>query len=203
MRAIFRSTTQALHFAYLIQAYEASVESAMGSIVRRRLMELGISEGTREESSVSFDGLNALEVRGQCAMIRLAVESLLPAAESWAIKARYGLTNIVERPGQVKAYVFAEERIVAMRALSAYFAPVYSSIPSGAIIWLIAKSCGELEAIRPSFRDIEEHFGGSLGALHKAYHGINKTLRTLEQAGIDRLHPLFIREGVVQDMSAA
>ncbi|HEY8355032.1 MAG TPA: hypothetical protein VIK69_08465 [Methylophilaceae bacterium] len=201
--AIFRSTSQALHFAYLIQAYEVGAESVMSKVIRRMLETLGIMDGTHEPSTVSFGGLSPLEIRGQCALIRLSVETCLPPPEAWAIKARYGITKIIERKGEPRAYAFAEYRISAMRSLADYLAPSFPSVPRQAIMWLIAKSCGENPATRPSFRDIEELTGGSKSELHRVYPLVKERIRVLENLGTDRLTPIFAREGIVPETEYA
>lgn len=76
-QAMFRSTSQALHFSYMIQAYEVSVENIMSKAIRAIMKELGIwNEG--DPSTVDFSGLSPLEIRGQCAMIRAIVRDRLP-----------------------------------------------------------------------------------------------------------------------------
>ncbi|QDQ25182.1 hypothetical protein FNU76_01750 [Chitinimonas arctica] len=88
--AIFKSVPQALHCAYTIQAYEIGAESAMTKALRRIMMELGIwEEPGATNSSVDFSGLDRIEVRAQCAMIRQMVDDHLPWAERCAIVARY------------------------------------------------------------------------------------------------------------------
>lgn len=196
---IFKSTSQAIHFSYLIEAYEPGAESAMGKIIRKRMQELGLENNDGVESTVDFDGLNALEVRGQAAMIRGAINTKLTHAESWAVKAKYGLTRVTERKGLKKSYSFTSERIDAMRNLSAYIAPAFAShgLAERSVLWLVAKACGEIEAVRPSFRDIEELTGASKSQLCRVYPDVKKMLRGLEQRAVDRLTPLFKKEGIV------
>lgn len=200
---IFQSTSQAIHFSFLIEAYEPGAESAMGKILRRHLEELGMSTGEREPSSIDFGGLSALEVRGQAAMIRSAINTNLTQQEAWAIKAKYCLTRTIDKYGHPRVYVFTPERIDAMRNIARHIAPLFSSVPAGAVIWLVAKACGEIEAVRPSFRDIEEQAGGSKSELCRVYPQVKKLLKGLEDAAIDRLTPLFQREGIVPDYAHA
>jgi len=194
---IFQNTTQAVHFSFLMEALEPGAESAMGKIIRRRLEELGLATGERSESTIDFGGLTALEVRGQAAMIRGAINHHLPGPEGWAIKSKYGLTKTIEKSGKPRVHVFSPERIDAMRKLSRLIAPRFSTVPSNAIIWLIAKSHGEIAPVRPTFRDIEEQAGGSKSELCRVYPQIKLTLTALENRGIDQLTPLFQQEGLV------
>jgi hypothetical protein len=100
-QAIFRSTSQALHFAYMIQAYDVSVESVMAKAIRGLMKELGIWD-TGKPSTVDFGGLSRLEVRAQCAMIRAVVIDRLPDPESWTIQARYNVDQTVDEKGRLK-----------------------------------------------------------------------------------------------------
>lgn len=202
MTAIFQSTTQAIHFAYVIQAYEASAESQMGKIIRRMLLEQGVIDGTRQESSVKFDGLSALEIRGQCAMIRAAIDIHLSDSEAAALKAKYGMTNIRDIGGQ-RIYTFSDERSAAMKVLCDVFSPAHSSLPVASVMCLIARVCAEQKAVRPTFQQIQDSAGGSLGTLHKAYRQIRERLKHLEYAAVDKLQPVFEAEGLVPELAYA
>lgn len=196
---IFQNTSQAIHFSFLIEAYEPGSESATGKMMRRHMEEMGLATGEREESTIDFGGLTALEIRGQAAMIRSAVNSHLNQVEAWAIKAKFGTTKTVEKLGTPKAYVFSAERIDAMRNISRHIAPVFMhhSVSEKSVLWLVAKACGEIEAVRPTFRDIEELGHGSKSTLCRVYPQLKKMLKSLENRAIDQLTPLFIREGIV------
>lgn len=198
-KPIFQSTSQAIHFSYLIEAYEPGAESAMGKIIRKRMEELGIAQDANINSTVDFAGLNAMEVRGQAAMIRSAITIHLTKPEGWALKARYGLTRVAEHKGRPKTYSFSSERLDALRNLATYLAPAFMAhkICERTTLWLITKACGEIEAVRPSFRDIEVLTGASKSQLCRFYPEVRKMLKGLEQRGIDRLTPLFKKEGIV------
>lgn len=195
MRAIFKNTEQAVWFSFTIQAFEPGRESQMAKVLRRHLEELGEAEGYR--SSIDFDGLNALEVRGQAAMVRLAVEALLPGPESWAVKSRYGLTNIVRQADGSRSFAFSAERLIAMRGLAAYLAPDYERMSHDALMLLIARACGEAKAVRPALQQIEAEVGISKSALGRAGDKLKARVDELVGAGLDRLTPLFQREGIV------
>lgn len=196
---IFKSTSQAIHFSYLIEAYEIGSESTTGKMMRKHLEEMGLATGEREESTIDFGGLSALEIRGQAAMIRSSVSTNLKGAEGWAIKAKFGTTKTIERSGSPKSYVFAVERIDAMRKLANYLTPMFmqQSVSEQSILWLVARACGEVEAVRPTFRDIEELGFGSKSQLCRVYPQLKKMITGLETRAIDQLTPLFKREGIV------
>lgn len=196
--AMFRSVSQALHFAWLMIEFEASPDSVMAKMIRRRLEELGKFEG-KEISSVDLSGLSALEVRGQCAMIRLAVEALLPGPEGWAIKAKYGQTKVTRDAEGKKTVRFPGERLAAMRSLCAYFAPQFSGMSLEALSYLIARAVAECDELRPSFRAIEEETGINHETLRRKYRDVANRIRVLLDMGVSRLEPIFVREGIVPE----
>lgn len=193
-QAIFRSTSQALHFAYLIQAYEVSVESIMSATIRRLMMDCGIWRD--EPSTVNFGGLNALEVRAQCAMIRAAVRSRLPGPEAWAVQARYGINEIVTEDGSGRRAVFSRERYDAILRLGDWLAPSFPGINPLAVDLLVARAVDRRVA-DVTFRQMAEQFGASKNTWNRALHDIRKRLEGLEKMAIGRLDPGFVAEGLV------
>lgn len=194
-QAIFRSTSQALHFAYLIEAYEVSVESIMSKAMRIIMMELGLWN-TGEPSTVNFGGLNALEVRAQCAMIRAAVRSRLPAPEAWAIQARYGMNEIILEDGQRKP-VFSRERYDAIMRLGDWLSPVFSHFNPLAVDLLVARAVDKRVA-DVTFRQMAEQFGASKDTWNRALHDVKKRLEGLEKLAINRLEPAFVADELVE-----
>lgn len=198
-KPIFRSTTQALHFAYIIQAYEVSVESIMSKAIRRLMMECGVWRD--EPSSVDFGGLSQLEVRAQCAMIRSAVISHLPDTESWTIQARYGVTDVEDSNG-ARTFHFSRERTDAIMALSDWIKPQFDEIRREALDLLVARHFSERAELRVSFRTLSDHFGASHMTYARAFKQIRGRLYQLESVAVDRLTPLFQAHGVVESHGA-
>lgn len=202
-QAMFRSTSQALHFAFMIQAYEVSVENIMSKAIRAIMKELGIwDEG--EPSTVDFSGLSPLEIRGQCAMIRAIVRDRLPGPEAWAIQARYGVNEIAMIDGK-KRFVFSRERYEAIMNLGNWMAPSFPNFNPLAVDILIAKAVGAVnkkQAGGITFREMAEQFGLSHGAYHHAMKRVGERLIELEYRAIDTLTPEFERDGVVLNTSA-
>ena len=98
MEAIFGSTGQAVHVAFVIM----SQPTVRGTLLRKALMQvmesMQLTEQQREwldqlrgaaSETVNFAGLSDAEVRAQCAMITQAVRHL-PDAERWVLQAKYG-----------------------------------------------------------------------------------------------------------------
>lgn len=193
---IFRSTSQALHFAYLIEAYEVSVESIMSKAMRIIMMELGLWN-TGEPSTVNFGGLNALEVRAQCSMIRAAVRDRLPAPEAWAVQARYGINEIILADGQRKP-VFSRERYDAIMRLGDWLSPTFSHFNPLAVDLLVARAVDKRVA-DVTFRQMAEQFGASKDTWNRALHDVKKRLEGLEKLAINRLEPAFVADGLVEE----
>jgi hypothetical protein len=193
-RPIFRSTSQALHFAFLIEAYEVSVGSIMSKAMRIIMMDLG-PWNTSEPSTVNFDGLNALEIRAQCAMIRAAVRDRLPAPEAWAVQARYGINEIILADGQRKP-VFSRERYDAIMRLGDWLSPSFSNFNPLAVDLLVARAVDKRVA-DVTFRQMAEQFGASKDTWNRALHDVKKRLEELEKLAINRLEPAFVADGLV------
>ncbi|MDB6119305.1 MAG: sigma-70, region 4 family protein, partial [Verrucomicrobiaceae bacterium] len=98
--AIFRSTGQALHVSFLIMSVEARQKNAL-RMALIQIIEAVEHLTTKQESwlkqlrgdasgTVNFGGLDAYEVRAQCAMVTTAVRDHLPGPERDVVWARYG-----------------------------------------------------------------------------------------------------------------
>lgn len=195
MIAIFRSTSQALHFAYLVQSFEASPESQLAKEIRKHMKMLGESD---HRSTVDFGGLNPLEIRAQCAMIRGAVDSKLAKHEADAIKARYGLVASIKSPDGERRMEIGEERREAIIGLSDYLHPQFDSIPRKALCWLVSRAVGNVAAMRPSYRVIEEQCGGSRSEFSRIAPKLTARISGIEGTAIDKLTPLFEGGGLVE-----
>lgn len=198
-RPIFKSAQQAIAFSYMMAGLPAREGGGLGKMLdRMKLEETGIAEPRGEPSSISFAGLNEMEIRGQCAMVRSAVETMLPHPESVAIRSRFGAADIKRGPGgRIARATYGFERTEAMRQLSRYMAPMLPTLPPEALLLLIARVCGECEQLRPTFRRIEEECGSSKSALERAEKKLKQHIRRLAGIGIDRLAPMFIRDGLI------
>lgn len=194
MQAIFQTTGQALHVAFLIMSIEArqknSLRQALIQIIesvelpsarlKAWLEQLrGVSSGT-----VNFAGLDSYEVRAQCAMVTQVVRDHLPGPERDVIWARY--SNQAERGAGVIGigeYVrpqlpFGDE--IAIRALVyAHFQP-------------------ELRDRGLSYQAISKERGIHTRTLKRATAIIVNTTKLLENMAVERLTPMFERDGLVE-----
>lgn len=196
---IFRSTTQALHFAYLIQAYEVSPESIMTKAIRRLMMECGIWR--EEPSTVDFGGLTQLEVRAQCAMIRSAVDNHLSGPEAWSVQARYGVVNVVNENGQ-RVFFFSRERLAAIMSLADWLGPTLPAVARESVDLLVARHFSGKTDPRLSFRCLAEKFGGSHMAYARAFKEVRHRAECFEVSAVTSLTPRFEAHGVVEARGA-
>lgn len=98
MEAIFGSTGQAVHVAFMVMSQPAMQDAPLRKALIRALESIHLEGGQREwldqlrgtpSESVNFGGLSGDEVRAQCVMITQAVKQL-PDAEMWTLQAKYG-----------------------------------------------------------------------------------------------------------------
>lgn len=196
--AVFRSAQQAVFFAYMIGGLPAREASAFAKLLDRLKLEATGEFDVREASSVNFSGLSDIEVRGQCAMVRAAVE-MLPDLESWALRARYGVA-FIKRDGnrQIVSASYGGDRTRSMRNLALRLAPAFGDANASAVMLLIARLKGECDELRPTFRQIEAETGLSKSSAERLEKRLKHRLRELENAGLDRLTPGFVRDGLIE-----
>jgi hypothetical protein len=195
MDAIFKSTQQALHVSYLVMAEPVREKMAfrlaliriiesIGTLNKRQAAFLDYLYG-QKSGSVNFEGLDGLEVRGQCALITAAVVHHLTPAERCAIWVRYSKT--VERKTGV---------IQLSKALRAKL----NLSNLDAIRYLVAEQSLPKDQRDPekTFRYIADQTDVPVRTLERAAMMVRKQLRQLENSSYDKLTPMFERDGVVQ-----
>jgi hypothetical protein len=145
---------------------------------------------------VDFGDLSALEVRGQCAMIRAAVQTRLPEPEAWAVRARYGINEIAV-DGGARRRVFSRDRYEAILHLSDWMQPSFPAINPMAVDLLVARAV-DRRVCAVSYRQMAEQLGASKDTWGRALKLVSERLHALENMAIDRLTPVFIADGIVE-----
>ena len=84
---IFQSAQQCLHVSFLFEYLPVSQKSSMQAAIEQQMKVCGVWR--HEPSTINFSGLEPIEVRGQCAMVRSIVAGLKPV-HCAAIWAQYG-----------------------------------------------------------------------------------------------------------------
>lgn len=176
--AIFQTSGQAVHFSYVVQAYDASPQSQMAMIMRAAIKELGA-----RSSSIDFDGLTPLEVRGQCAMIRACVRTHLRPMEASAIEARYSRDRDTKR--------------VAIRALADYYGPVIGVNASVALALLWRQHVDKKQKKDFTLRQIAKGYAIPFSSAQRAALALNDHLHAMEGLALSNLHERFVASGVI------
>lgn len=92
-QSMFMDAGQAIQFAFLMEQYESSPECMTWQAIRKVLQMLGhrkrLDEMIGRTGTVNFKGLQPLEIRGQCQMIRSAIEHRLHPAEAAVLIAQH------------------------------------------------------------------------------------------------------------------
>lgn len=193
MSALFMSVPRALHFAYLIQAYEASPESIMARIMRECVEDVDVWE-PRKLKTIDFSGLSPLEIRAECAGIRRAVGALLPARECAVVRARYGLTDYTDEEGG-RRFFFDRDRADAIQALGAWMhETMYPDLHAAAIDVLVARHFASRRTTPITLRAVAAAFGKSHTFYGNVANALGKSLDAWEMRALDELQPWFVRQ---------
>jgi len=195
-KAIFKSTSQAVHFSFIMESLEASSESVMAKMLREHLMSLGLWKS--EPGSINFGGLTSLEIRGQCAMIRASCRTKLFGPEFWVIVSRYGMVKVGKTRDGETAYYLPPEKAEALDSLAGWLTAEHASLPPEVLKLLVIRATSNVEGMRPTFRAISEKSGCNKDTLCRHAKKISHRLRELETLAFDRLTPYFERDGVIE-----
>lgn len=181
---IFQNVGQALHFSYLLEVMPATQKGSTQLLIESIRQQLGKIEA-RVSSSVNFSGMNALEVRGQCAMVRGAAQNHLTSIEHDAIRARYGhrLTKAAGVRG-VSSYVQA---MTSLHNDSAMLAVSW---------WMYHKPTRIAD--RYSLQQVAYEYGVSRQDVQGALNVLRKAAESLERRAHERLGELFLNTGLVE-----
>ncbi len=207
-RAIFESTGQAIHVAFLILAHDAQQDGMLRKALVRILEAIPMLTDEQDawlqqlrgspSSTVSFEGLSSNDVRAQCAMIMSAVKTKLPKTEMWALQAKYCRTDF-EGPKESRRYAFSKEKADAIRALANWLADSksLSAVPLLAIDCMVAKFYTNHKKTEISFRELARTFGGDHLVYFRTFQKVKVQLKPLEGIAIARLKPYFEEQGIV------
>ncbi len=214
--AVFATAGQAVHVAFIIMSQPAQQDAPLRKALIRVMESIKLVDGNQrnwleqlrgeKSESVNFGGLDAYDVRAQCAMITQAVRTKLPKPEMWALQAKFGQTDFEDREdGQMpvrcpprRRYAFSAERIDAIKGLSDWMVPSFPQIPPFALDCMIGKVYANHKKIEISFRSLAKSFGGNHMIYARAYKALRNRLRALEEVAIDRLAPHFFEQGVIE-----
>lgn len=181
-KPIFRSVEQALHVSFLMETLPATQKSQMQVMIDWMLEDRGIVQ-EREQGTINFGGLTALEIRGQCALVRGAVVHHLPKPEADAVHARFG--HQVCKAGGV-------------RGMRDYCAPMLSTQGDMATLtmaWGVFGTQRQRDDL--SVRKIAAEYGLSKSTVANDMGIIRRMGRMLLDRAVERLSSIFERSGLV------
>lgn len=192
--AIFQTVWQALHLSFLIMSLEARQKNAL-RMALIQIME-AIEHPTAKQSAwldqlrgtgggtVNFAGLDPYEVRAQCAMVTQAVRDHLPPPEKFAIWTRFGTQT---------------ERAAGVAGLADYMKPHLNFGDEIAIRALVyGHSVPGMRQKGLSYPEIAKERGINARTLRRGAAVIASTCRILESMAVERLRPMFERDGLVE-----
>lgn len=185
-QAVFKSTSQALHFSYLIEFEPAAGKSVMQAMYEEHLKSTGQWVTTPdEERTINFGGLNPLEIRGQCAMVRASAEHRLVHPEANAVRAHYGV-QVTKAAG--------------IRGLVEYASPMLTLHNS---MTLLAIAWGHLGTVKQrkglTQAQIAEYYGVPIATVQRDQKVMARVGRDLLKRAIDGLDVHFKRTRLVFD----
>ena len=183
---IFRDTGQALHVAFLVETLPPSQRSFMQAMIEAHMKACGIwDEAKPTNRTINFGAMSPLEIRGQCAMVRAAVDHHTSPPEAMAIKAHYG---------QQKT------KAVGVAGLVEYLLPLLRSGKRDAALalaWGLYGSQRQRQAL--SVRAIAEEYGMSKDAAWREQKTIREAGQGLFVRGVSSIDSMFRSSGVVVD----
>jgi hypothetical protein len=194
MTAIFQNTSHALHVSFLVMAHEPrqatslcrallQMMEAIEKPTRMQLDWMARLRGDGKGGTVDFGGLTGDEIRAQCAMITQTVRDHLTVPEQAVILCRYAIQL---------------EKAKGVADLAAYVQPMLDFSDDISIKALVY---GHLQPHQRkkglSYQEISAERGISVKTLRNAAAIIAKTAARLEAMAIDRLAPMFLRDGVI------
>ena len=180
---IFRSVQQALHFSFLMETLPVSQKSQMHEIYQQGGQRIW-GEEKHQTSTIKFGGLTALEVRGQCAMVRGAVNDHLDVYERHAVYARYSYQK-------VKA-----EGVRVMRDCSLASMSCKDEWATIAMAWSVFGNAVQMDGL--STRVIANEFGLSQSSVARDVMTIKKESGRLMISAVHRLQFLFASSGLIE-----
>jgi hypothetical protein len=181
---------------------EDAIEAARGQLVQAR--------AEMDAAGRAFQFLPDQTARGRMIEARGALgdaQDAVAAAESAARTVQAGVDQVnacriidngrAPQAGRSRRrWAFSAERIVAIKGLSDWFAPMFPRIKPLAVDCMLGMLYANHKKIDISTRDLAAKFGGSHMSYYRASCRIRTHLRTLEESALARLEPAFTLHGV-------
>ncbi len=214
MNAIFQSTEQALHVGFLVTSLPSRQKNAFRVALIQALEALpklgkdqekflAYLRGDAPDGTINFGGLTSDEVRAQCAMVVACVRDQLPEPERYAMWIRYA-RGIPAQPRTAQRAADpgippSMEWKRGVFGMATYLRPSVNLQNRETIMALIAAHAFPNQREKEfTYQQISKHYGVPVRTLERAAFMIRKRLRGLENQGVERLKPMFERDGLVE-----
>jgi len=196
--AVFRSVSQALHVSFLMATLPVTQRGNTQALVERLMEDAGVRKDVQRDGTLNFAGLSPMEVRGQCAMVRGAVDHHCQPIEraaihAWFIPTRETSGSRGQDPLKVAAIVALSEHCAGHFTVEGETA---RKMIVGQQHWQGAARdiCTE--------RAIATMFALSQSTVHRNIVAVSKVCTLLRRRGMDALEPMFTRDGLIGDDEA-
>lgn len=184
--AVFRSVSQALHVSFLMATLPVTQKGNTQALVERLMADAGVAKEVHRDGTLNFAGLSPMEVRGQCAMVRGAVDHHCQPLERAAIHAWF-----MSQPTAAK-----NDAILALRDHCDATFTIEGSSPRALVLWHI-HSQGRARDVCTERAIAAEHVL-SQSTVHRNIVAVSKVCTLLRRRGMDALEPMFRRDGLIE-----
>lgn len=180
---VFRSVSQALHVSFLMASLPVAQKGNTQVALERLMEEAGVRTEVIRDGTLNFSGLTSMEVRGQCAMVRGAVQHHCTAMERFAIWARFAHdASKAEGVSRLRDYCAGQFTVESPQAQML-------------MVWAV-HATGRVRNM-VSQRAIAAEHQLSQSTVQRNMQGVAKIAGTLRRAGMLRLQPMFERDDLV------
>jgi hypothetical protein len=173
---IFKDAAKAAHFSFVIEAYPASQQSQMGSVIRTIMRQCGIAEEPHMPAA-NFGNMTTLEIHGECGRIRETVTKRLPVIQAMALQAKFSHDQNTKR-NAIKAVV--HHVAAALNSLIKDMDLIFTMINRHYIP-------EDVRGPEWSLRAVADQYQASKDRLFRASKLIEQHIAQLELAAIDNL----------------
>lgn len=202
---IFENVFQALRISYLMEILQCSTPNSVTILQQLNYCYTY----TRGNNNIHFDGLNDLEIHGQCALIRNAVEKQLPYLLSCVIVAKYATNNLriekIYKKKKIKIKVLqalTNKRLDAIKYIAEQVFIVYFKAKniSQNLVEILTTYCFDkklFEQQKLSILQLSQEFHQPKSNLYYYINKIQKFVKDNETKAIQQIHEKLSKKNII------
>lgn len=187
MKGIFKSAEQAVHFAFIMEAYPATPRDTLATIRSIDACRTG------RPSDINFGSLTPSEIRSECAGIRRGVLAHLSSAEGCALVAKFSSRHARSE----------YDRTIALGVVEHHFWPVVQKQWDDRNMFhtIVRRHYAQFERHDPTLtlRAIAAKHGVSKERVQRVARYFEGVLRQLETVALDNLRREFEQKGIIAE----